>query len=393
MIPSISALAGVTFMLATLPGTCELVMLTASAVLLPRRRPPSDTPPGPTIATFAIVVPAHDEAATIVRCVRSIARCAPPLHGVAISIVVIADNCTDSTPALAKSAGARVIIRSDALRQGKGFALQDSFATLLAEGFDAVAVIDADTLVEPNLLTEFVAVLESGADGVQAAYGVLNCNVSIRTRLMKVALMAFNLLRPRGRDRLGLSAGILGNGFALSRTTLEAVPYDAHSIVEDLEYHLRLVRAGRRIQFAENTTVCADMPASGRGVATQRARWEGGRLRMIADHSTSLAAGIVHGNTRLIEPLLDLMLLPLAFHVGLLLVTLALPLTPARIYALVALVVVGIHIVAAIGIGGGAIEDFAVLLAAPFYIAWKLTVSPMIPAMARHSTPWIRTKR
>jgi cellulose synthase/poly-beta-1,6-N-acetylglucosamine synthase-like glycosyltransferase len=254
-------------------------------------------------------------------------------------------------------------------------------------------VIDADTVVESNRLGEFVALLESGADGVQARYGVLNYSVSIRTRLMNVALMAFNVLRPRGRDRLGLSAGVLGNGFALSRATLEAVPYDAHSIVEDLEYHLRLVRDGRKIEFADRTTVRADMPAGEAGAAPQRARWEGGRIRMIVQHSAVLVAGIVRGNTKLIEPLLELLLLPLAFQVFLLLITLTIPFTPGRVYSLAALIVVGVHVIAGIGVGGGNLVDVAALLAAPFYVIWKLAMAPLILRAARHDSLWIRTER
>jgi len=393
MIHAIAAVTGVVLILMTLPGTCELALLTFAGILPPRRRPPSGSRLQPAIARLAIVVPAHDEAANIVRCVRSLAACDPPGDGCTASIVVIADNCIDSTAELAPSAGARVMVRIDAERRGKGFALEDAFATLLAENFGAVVVIDADTVVEPNLLLEIVALLDLGADGVQARYGVLNPTASIRTRLMNVALMAFNVLRPRGRDRLGLSAGILGNGFALSRATLEAVPYEAHSIVEDLEYHLRLVRDGRRIEFADRTTVRADMPAGGSGAATQRARWEGGRFRMIANHSTGLAGEILRGNGKLAEPLLELVLFPLGYQVALLLTALAIPFTPVRIYALAALSVVVIHVVGAIVVGGGNLEDFVSLLAAPVYLAWKLAIAPLIFKSARHNASWVRTSR
>ena len=393
MIHAIAAVVGVVLMLTTLPGTCELALLTFAGMLPPRRRPADVAGSKPAIAKLAIVVPAHDEALTIARCVRSLAACDPPGHGCAISIVVIADNCIDTTAELAEAAGARVIVRIDAEHRGKGFALEDAFATLLAEDFDAFMVIDADTVVEPNLVLEVVAILDRGADGVQTRYGVLNPGISIRTRLMNVALMAFNVLRPRGRDRLGLSVGILGNGFALSRATLEAVPYNAHSIVEDLEYHLRLVRNGRRIAFADRTTVYADMPAGSSSAATQRARWEGGRLRMIADHSIALAAEILRGNTKLAEPLLELLLLPLAYQVVLLLITLVIPFTPARIYALAGLSVVSIHVVAGILVGGGDLDDFASLLAAPLYLIWKLAMSRMILKTARRDSSWLRTER
>jgi cellulose synthase/poly-beta-1,6-N-acetylglucosamine synthase-like glycosyltransferase len=286
-----------------------------------------------------------------------------------------------------------VVVRIDALRRGKGYVLEDAFAMLLAEGFDAFIVIDADTVAEPNLLVEIVVLLASGADGVQARYVVLNYNVSMRTRLINIGLMAFNVLRPRGRERLGLSSGLLGNGFALSRATLLAVPYAAHSIVEDLEYHLRLVRGGRRIEFADRTTVRADMPVGGSGAVTQRARWEGGRIRMIADHSATLIGAIFHGNLKLVEPLLELLLLPLTFQVVLLLTTVIIPFRASRIYAVGGLAVVGAHVVAGIRVGGGDLKDVTSLLAAPLFVAWKLMMVPSIVKMTRDNSPWVRTQR
>jgi hypothetical protein len=92
----------------------------------------------------------------------------------------------------------------------------------------------------------FASCFAGGADAVQCRYTTLNVDASLRTRLMNVSLMAFNALRPRGRSAMGLSAGILGNGFALSAETLRPVPYTADSVVEDLEYHLLLGRAWPR---------------------------------------------------------------------------------------------------------------------------------------------------
>jgi hypothetical protein len=153
------------------------------------------------------------------------------------------------------------------------------------------------------------------------------------------------------------------------------------------------VRGGRKIEFADRPTVRADMPTGDSAAATQRARWEGGRIRMIAEHSIGLAAEIVRGDAKLIEPLLDLLLLPLAFQVVLLLITLTIPFTPGRIYALAALAVAGLHVIAGIRVGGGNLEDVTALLAAPFYVVWKLAMSPSILRAARHASPWVRTER
>src|SRR5271156_3379381 len=93
--------------LLTLPGTIELAMITFAGMLRLRDRPPTTTA---KIGKLAIVVPAHDEAAAIVRCVRSIA-CVQP-DSVETQIVVVADNCTDATADLARGAGARVLERA-----------------------------------------------------------------------------------------------------------------------------------------------------------------------------------------------------------------------------------------------------------------------------------------
>src|SRR5581483_20036 len=198
-------------------------------------------------------------------------------------------------------------------------------------------------------------------------------------RLLHVSLLAMNLVRPRGRAALGLSAGILGNGFALTAETLARVPYEATSIVEDLEYHLRLVRGGIRVRFAEGATVRGDMPVRAAGFATQRARWEGGRLRMLREHVPGL--------------LLDVLLLPLGFHVALLAAALAIPTTAIRTYAACGLAAVAGHLVVALVLGRALPADVAALAAAPVYVAWKIA---RLPATLRASHPgarWQRTDR
>ena len=94
----------------------------------------------------------------------------------AFRVLVVADNCTDSTAALARAAGAEVLERDDTERRGKGYALDFAFHASQAHGWaDAVVVVDADTEVSANLLEAFAARIENGAKAIQAHYGVLNC--------------------------------------------------------------------------------------------------------------------------------------------------------------------------------------------------------------------------
>jgi cellulose synthase/poly-beta-1,6-N-acetylglucosamine synthase-like glycosyltransferase len=380
------ALGGTAF---TLPGTLELASLTVGA-FLPRRPRPEGVR---TIRHLAIVVPAHDEEGSIAACVRGLLACDPV--DARVTVHVIADNCTDRTADRARSAGAEVIVRNDLERRGKGYALEHAFSTLLrAEpDLDAVVVVDADTRVQPNFLQVFTTAFAGGAEAVQCRYQIGNPEASERIRLVAIAFKAFNVLRPRGRSRLGLSAGILGNGFGLSRRVVERVPYTARSVVEDLEYHLELVRRGYRVEFLEDTEVVADQPLGDRPTETQRARWEGGRLRMMRENVPRLVREVASGRLALLEPLGELVLLPLALHVGTLGVVLLIPFPPTQVLAGVGLGVVAAHIAAALIVGDGGLEDVLALARAPKYVGWKLAMLPRVFGAARKEQAWVRTER
>lgn len=388
-------LLGTVLALLSVPGSVELLLLTVGGVLplgwKAGARFSAALPESDRGKRLAVVVPAHNEAVGIAACVQSLHACDP--GGGTFAVVVVADNCEDDTAARAEAVGARVLVRHDPDRRGKGYALDFAFRQLLTEPFDAFMVVDADTWVEPNLFVEAQRRFRTGADAVQSRYCVDNPGDSRRTRLMSVALQAFNVLRPRGREFWGLSVGLLGNGFGLSRATLEAVPYDAASVAEDLEYHIRLVQSGRRVHFLDNTTVWSAMPSGERASRHQRARWEGGRLRMIREQTPILLRGILAGRWREMEPLLELWLLPLAFHVLLLILTLLPPFAPSRIYALGALALVALHVLAAIRVSGGGWRDLQAVAAAPFYLLWKLSLFKALLRGARQDAAWVRTDR
>lgn len=344
---------------------------------------------------LAIVVPAHDEEAGLPATLLDLLAAAGKDGN--CDVVVVADNCLDATADVARQAGARVLERQDVQRRGKGYALDFAFSRLLPEGFVGFVVVDADSRVDVDFVSHLRQAFAGGAQVLQCRYTVLNASDSPQTRLAEIALAAFNVLRPRGRHRLGLSAGILGNGFALRRQVLQQVPYTATSVVEDLEYHLRLIEAGLRVEFVDNASVRGEMPTGQQGRDHQRARWEGGRLRMLLEHGPALAGKVLRGRWHLLEPLADLLLLPLAYHVMLLLAALALLLVAGSLFggvlALLSLGVVALHIVAALRVSGLPLTHLLLLARIPGYLLWKLRMILPSLASARQNSAWVRTDR
>lgn len=372
---------------ASLPGSVELLGLSLGA--LPRPKSMGGAAGRPW--SVAVVVPAHNEALSIAGCVGSLLSA--DRGELKLAVFVVADNCSDETAEVARAAGATVLERVDPARRGKGFALNYAFTHELVREYDCCLVVDADTSVAANFVLSAGRALRDGADAVQARYVARNAEDTTRTRLMALALRAFNVVRPRGRQNLGLSVGILGNGFGLRRETLLAVPYLAASVVEDLEYHHSLVRAGKRVQFLDRTTVFGEMPVKGKGAETQRSRWEGGRLRMVRESVPGLLRDVLRGRVRCAEPLLELLLLPLAFHVLLLVVACCAPWWGVRIVGLAGVAIVMLHMVAAIVVGDGGWSDVKALATAPLYVLWKVMMIPKVLRGARKEQEWVRTER
>jgi hypothetical protein len=114
---------------------------------------------------------------------------------------------------------------------------------------------------------------------------------------------------------------------------------------------------------------------------------------MLYEKAPGLLRDVLVGRLRCLEPLLDILLLPLAFHVTLLLVAISTPVPLVRDLGLAGAAVVALHLVAAIVVGGGSSRDIATLAVAPFYVVWKLMLIPSLLRNARSNHAWVRTSR
>jgi 1,2-diacylglycerol 3-beta-glucosyltransferase len=376
----------------------SLYLMILALLAKPDRQPP----PSERCLKFDIVVPAHNEEADIVHTIASLLLVAYPRE--LFRIVVVADNCTDRTAALAAQAGAHVLVRNDSQHRGKGYALAFAFDQSRADGFaDAIVVVDADTVVSPNLLSCFASRLEAGATALQAEYGVRNPTASWRTRLLTIALAAFHGVRSLSRQRLRLSCGLRGNGMAFSSALLRNHPYRAFSIVEDVEYGLELGYAGVRVHYVPEATVHGTMAVSERASRSQRRRWEQGRYALIRRHvARLLRTAWQHRDPIPLDLAIDLLVPPLSQLVILNVMGTAACLgvawTIGGLY--LAPVVWGVSVAGVllyVGRGwllsGVGLRGLCDLLWAPSYIFWKLAMRFTADGRRRADSAWIRTSR
>ena len=370
---------GVVLVLLSAPLVAELALLSVAALQFRSGRVAMGD--GAALR-LAVIVPAHNEQRMIARTVASLLTSCERAGDA--TLWVIAHNCTDETAAKARAAGANVRELDTPEARGKGAALAFAFASITA---DAFLIVDGDSVVDEDLVAAVCGALGK-CEIVQCRYEALAAKGE-KARLPSIAFRAMNVVRARGRARLGLSCGLLGNGFALRKSLLARVAYDAHSVVEDLEFHLALVRAGVKVGYLDRVTVRGEVM----GTESQHARWEGGRLLMARRWLPVLLRDVLQGRWRMAEPALDVAALPMAQGAALLLLALLLPLWWTQLYALIGMWVMLLYVLTGVAAGDDFWGEVRALALAPIYVLRKIGSLGAIFRASRKDAAWVRTSR
>jgi cellulose synthase/poly-beta-1,6-N-acetylglucosamine synthase-like glycosyltransferase len=349
----------------------------------------------PAVAAV-IIVPAHNEAAVIEGTVRETLAAAGN-----IGLLVVADNCTDRTADLARSAGATVLLRNDRVQRGKGFALAAAREHLRANPPEVVVVLDADCRFDGHSLSALVAAT-AGIGRPCQAINLLAPNLSAAplVQLSSFAFMVKNLIRQRALQRLANRAHLTGTGMALPWEVFEGANLGGSNIVEDLALGLELADRNAPPMLVEDATVWSPAASAG-GTLIQRQRWEGGFLAtMLRTGPSALARSLRRRDLRGLFAALDLCIPPLALlavlNAGALVLALFLLLAGSAVWPILIQIAAGIVAAFALALAwlkeGRRFASGATLLRLPFYVLWKL---PMYVGLARRGAPkdWLRTGR
>jgi len=221
--------------------------------------------------SFVILIPAHNEEAILERVLRSCAELDYPRKR--FQVVVIADNCSDGTAAIARAAGAVCLERADPEQPGKGHAIAHGLQHVLPQPWDAVVVVDADCTLERHALQAFTHRLNRGAKVLQARVAAANVDDSAISYAVAVGNVLENDLIYLPRSRLGAALTLRGTGMVFASEVLRTHPWQAFSVVEDREYSLRLLEAGIPVCWVQEVTVASIYPAGREQLQVQRSRW------------------------------------------------------------------------------------------------------------------------
>ena len=122
------------------------------------------------ITSVAVVIPAFNEAGSIAACLTSV-QAAATACAVPVSVVVVADSCTDATAQIAASHGAEVV---EVAVRNVGAARAAGCDAALQHGAKGLwlANTDADSLVPPDWLARQCEYAAAGVDAVAGTVAV-----------------------------------------------------------------------------------------------------------------------------------------------------------------------------------------------------------------------------
>jgi poly-beta-1,6-N-acetyl-D-glucosamine synthase len=236
---------------------------------------------------ITVLLPAHNEAASITQTIRSLRKQTVP----AASIIVVCDNCTDNTAAIAAAEGAEVMAtRGNSAR--KAGALNQGFAAVLPRlgPDDLVLVMDADSHLSDSWIEEAATCMEqdSSIAGACGTYVGEPGNGLIGQLQRNEYARAARLLTQRDRIWVLSGCGTLLRVSALREVArlrgakLNGRPgeyYDSTSITEDFELTLALMTLGYQCKCVTSCVAYTELMPSWKNLTQQRLRWQKGTIR------------------------------------------------------------------------------------------------------------------
>ena len=322
---------------------------------------------------FLVLIPAHNEERGLPRTLAAIFGERRPVD----QVLVVADRCTDGTAEVARSFGALVLERGADEEPGRAAARQAGLDYARDLAWDAVLMLDADSVIEPGFFAACQRALAGGAVAIQAR------SESGRGRSLarEAALAAFTLQGitiPRGRDQLGVSVRLRGTGMAIVRELALAHRFRAPAS-EDLFFTLDLLLDGVRCRHVDSARLRSEGAGTWSSFGGQKVRYEAGRLAAARTYVPRLLRRAVrHRDASCLEAAWFLATPPFALAVLSLAAGAAVAAAGAAwaVAAVFAAGLVALAITLAIGLvqARAGLRTWVSLLLAPWYVAFKAVV-------------------
>lgn len=217
-----------------------------------------------------------------------------------VTVFVAADNCTDSTAAIARTHGAVVYERFNQLNVGKGYALDFLLQHIGADypaGFDGYFVFDADNILAPDYIERMNEMFSNGHEIITSYRNSKNFGGNWISAGYALWFLRESRYLNGARTRLGSSAAVGGTGFLFSQRILnESHGWRFYLLTEDIEFSVYHILRGEKIAICESAVLYDEQPTDFRQSCRQRLRWAKGYVQVFLRYGGQLLRGAARGS-------------------------------------------------------------------------------------------------
>ena len=251
---------------------------------------------------YAILIAARNEEKVIGNLLDSIAKQDYPRD--LLTTFVVADNCTDSTAAIARKKGAICYERFNDQDKTKGFALEFLFNNIESDyginSFEGYFIFDADNLLNTNFVSKMNDAFDSGEKIITSYRNTKNFDENWIASTYALHWIRSSRTSHRARSYLGLATNIQGTGFLFAN---EIVKNGWHytSLTEDRALTADAVSNGYMISYQDEAIFYDEQPIKLKVALRQRLRWSKGHLLAFLESGPKLFKNIFKNNKNLIK--------------------------------------------------------------------------------------------
>jgi cellulose synthase/poly-beta-1,6-N-acetylglucosamine synthase-like glycosyltransferase/peptidoglycan/xylan/chitin deacetylase (PgdA/CDA1 family)/spore germination protein YaaH len=289
--------------------SARLVIVGLFAIIdrLLRMRRPVSTDFCPRVA---VLIPAYNEEAVIVRTIRSVLNSDyKNLH-----VMVIDDGSRDRTLQVAEAAYTAEIAAGRVqifTRQNEGKAAALNYA--LERVDDRIYIgIDADTLIAADAISKLVPHFANPEIGAIAGNAKVGNRVNLWTRWQALEYITSQNFERRALDLFHIITVVPGAIGAWRTAPVKAAGgYPLNTVAEDADLTMNLIEKGWKIDYEDRALAFTEAPIDAKGLMRQRFRWSFGTLQAIWKHRAAFVRNKAMGLFALPNILIFQMFLPL----------------------------------------------------------------------------------
>jgi cellulose synthase/poly-beta-1,6-N-acetylglucosamine synthase-like glycosyltransferase len=258
----------------------------------------------------AVLIPAFNEEAVIVRTIRSVLNSDyKNLH-----IIVIDDGSRDRTAEMARQAYADEIAagRLQVLtkpNEGKAAALNYALERVEEEVYVG---IDADTVIATDAISRLIPHFEDLRIGAMAGNAKVGNRVNLWTRWQALEYITSQNFERRALDLFHVVTVVPGAIGAWRTVPVKAAGgYPLNTVAEDADLTMNLLEQGYEVDYEDRSLAFTEAPIDMRGLMRQRFRWSFGILQAVWKHRAAFVRNKAMGLFALPNILVFQMFLPL----------------------------------------------------------------------------------